>query len=112
MVARVLHGLVHGLDKAGTEWNVTVLEEDLIAPLSQNVVNLARNDGYRAPAAQEEVVLLTLPAGHHAVPSCNSSDRHAGTTERSSWSGASAPREPQMKSRDANRDVDPDLRAH
>jgi hypothetical protein len=47
--------------------------------------------------------------GRSATAGCGSS---AGTGERSSWSGASAPRKPQMKCCDSNRDVDPDLRAY
>ena len=48
--------------------NVVVLDEDLVALLRENVGDLARNGGHRAPTAQEEVVTFTGTAWHRGVP--------------------------------------------
>src|SRR5262249_14218203 len=66
-VARVLNGLVHLLDEVRSNRNIVVLNEDPVALLSENVGDLLRNGGHRAPAAQEEVVSLTGTAWHGAT---------------------------------------------
>jgi hypothetical protein len=53
-----------------------------------------------------------MPAGHFGVSSWSAVivTREWGSGQ--GWSGVSAPWKPQTKSRDTNRDVDPDLPAH
>src|SRR5215472_18495630 len=72
-VSRVLNGLVHLLDKVRSNRDVVVLRADLVALLLENVGNLARNSGHRAPTAQEEVVSLAGTAWHESA----GNQRHA-----------------------------------
>jgi len=51
-VSRVLNGLVQLLDKVRSNRNVVILRANPIAVLLENVGDLARNSGHRAPTAQ------------------------------------------------------------
>src|SRR5262249_1705164 len=57
-VSRVLNGLMHLLDEIRSNRNVVVLDEDLVALLGEDVGDLLRNGGHRAPTAHEEVLSL------------------------------------------------------
>ena len=63
-VSRVLDGLVHLLDEVRGKGDVVVLDEDLVALLGEDVGDLARDGGHRAPTAQEEVVSLCWTGRH------------------------------------------------
>ena len=56
--ARPSDCLVHFFDKARAKPKVVILDADLVTLLQENVSDLARNGGHRAPTAQEEVVPL------------------------------------------------------
>src|SRR5262245_1447297 len=70
-VSRVLNGLVQLLDKVRSNRNVVILRANPIAVLLENVGDLARNSGHRAPTAQEKVVSLTGTAWHRGDPCCS-----------------------------------------
>src|SRR5262249_33385698 len=54
-------------------WLSVVLNENFVALLGEDVGDLARNSGHRAPPAQEEIVTLTRTAWHD----CWRAQRHA-----------------------------------
>src|SRR5262249_31085773 len=85
-VSRVLNGLMHLLDEIRSNRNVVVLDEDLVALLGEDVGDLLRNGGHRAPTAQEEVVSLTGTAWHRSdlVP-CNGHAQTVGRQECGSF---------------------------
>jgi hypothetical protein len=72
---------VHILDKARAEFKVVILDADRVALLQENVSDLARNGGHRAPTAQKEVVTFTGTAWHRSdLPSSNGHAEQCGAS--------------------------------
>ena len=57
---------MHRLDEIRREWEVVILDDDLVAPVRQDVGDLPCHDCDRAATAQEEIEFviqdLSLPA--------------------------------------------------
>ena len=64
-VARVLDRLVHRLDEARAERDVIILNEDLVALVGQNVLDLVRDGRDRSAPAEKEVERVPETARHN-----------------------------------------------
>src|SRR6202011_3821337 len=63
-IARVLHRLVHRLHETGTQRNIVVLNENLVALVREHIGNLARHGSYRTATAQEKVITVSVITRH------------------------------------------------